>query len=178
MDEEEEEKPKLRSRSNILDLEREQREERKEVRETPKVNTYTPPSYNPNNYSSVARNNTPSEPKEEVRVFKPSPVISPVYGVLDKNYKKEEIIERQQAIRHNPEEMNYDSVRRKAYGTLEDELENTLSKIASNEKLEEESKNLESSAKENDKSIEDLILLNPKIKRPNDIIEGERVKIV
>ena len=30
--------------------------------------------------------------KEETkRIFKPTPIISPVYGVLDKNYKKDEI---------------------------------------------------------------------------------------
>ena len=29
--------------------------------------------------------------KEEKRVFKPTPIISPVYGVLDKNYNKEDI---------------------------------------------------------------------------------------
>jgi len=95
------------------------------------------------------------------RVFRPSPVISPVYGVLDKNYKKEEIIERQhQPIRHNQSEMNYDSVRRKAYGTLEDELQSTLSKISSSTTEEvmqtiEEVENLDTES--NSKSIEDLL---------------------
>ena len=55
--------------------------------------------------------------------------------------------------------MNYDSVRRKAYGTLEDELENTLSNIGS--KHEEISKTLDEVEKtvedNNSKSIEDLL---------------------
>ncbi len=64
--------------------------------------------------------------KEEKKVFKPSPIISPVYGVLDKNYKKEEISSK---VRENPyksDVITVDDVRNKAFGTLEDELENTL----------------------------------------------------
>ena len=30
--------------------------------------------------------------KEEKKVFKPTPIISPVYGILDKNYHKEDIV--------------------------------------------------------------------------------------
>ena len=32
--------------------------------------------------------------KTQKKAFKPSPVISPVYGILDKNYKKEDVITR------------------------------------------------------------------------------------
>ena len=67
------------------------------------------------------------EKKEEKKVFKPTPIISPVYGVLDKNYHKEDIVSRtpsKQAI--HEDEVSIDSIRNKAYGTLEDELENTL----------------------------------------------------
>lgn len=64
---------------------------------------------------------------EEKKVFKPTPIISPVYGILDKNYHKEDIVSRTD----NPPikeslEPSIDSIRNKAYGTLEDELENTL----------------------------------------------------
>ena len=69
-------------------------------------------------------------PKRPEGSFKPSPVISPVYGILDKNYKKEEIVEKKEpTYRPRTSEMNYDYVRRKAYGTLEDEIENTLTTI-------------------------------------------------
>lgn len=64
---------------------------------------------------------------EEKKAFKPTPIISPVYGVLDKNYHKEDIISRND---YKPpvdsQEPSIDSIRNKAYGTLEDELENTL----------------------------------------------------
>ena len=63
--------------------------------------------------------------KEEKKVFKPTPIISPVYGVLDKNYHKEDIIDRTEISLESKED-KIDVVREKAYGTLEDELENTL----------------------------------------------------
>ena len=64
---------------------------------------------------------------EEKKKFKPTPIISPVYGVLDKNYHKEDIVSRnelkeEKSISQSP----IDTIRNKAYGTLEDELENTL----------------------------------------------------
>jgi len=69
------------------------------------------------------------EPK---KVFKPSPIISPVYGVLDKNYSKDDITTKQDKNRAvsrtmKPENMTVDDIRKKAYGTLEDDLEDTLS---------------------------------------------------
>jgi len=63
---------------------------------------------------------------EEKKVFKPTPIISPVYGVLDKNYHKEDIVSRNEPTQVEPTEPSIESIRNKAYGTLEDELENTL----------------------------------------------------
>lgn len=155
IDEDDEEEPiRTRTRPNILDLERTTRREEK-----PKTESRFPI----HNYDRPKPSTPPSHPthkEEPVRTFKPSPVISPVYGVLDKNYKKEEIIERQHStVRHNPNDMNYDSIRRKAYGTLEDELENTLSKISSRTdqvmQTIEEVEKLDTEA--NSKSIEDLL---------------------
>ena len=68
-------------------------------------------------------------PREEVKkIFKPTPIISPVYGVLDKNYHKEDIVSREEikSRKESYAESPIDLVRNKAYGTLEDELENTL----------------------------------------------------
>ena len=67
--------------------------------------------------------------KEEKKAFVPSPIISPVYGVLDKNYHKEDITSRNDRDNEytlSSKDMTIDDVRRKAYGTLEDDLENTL----------------------------------------------------
>lgn len=62
--------------------------------------------------------------KEKKPVFKPSPIISPIYGILDKNYKKEEIIPKREVrlTSYTREHMNVDDVRRKAYGNLTDDI--------------------------------------------------------
>lgn len=68
--------------------------------------------------------------KEEKKVFKPTPVISPVYGVLDKNYSKEDITTKSSNYEiKSTEDLTIDLVRKKAYGTLEEELETTLTGI-------------------------------------------------
>ena len=64
--------------------------------------------------------------KEEKKIFKPTPIISPVYGVLDKNYHKEDITNKRQVSLSDTASLNIDDVRKKAYGTLEDDLENTM----------------------------------------------------
>jgi len=66
---------------------------------------------------------------EEKKVFKPTPIISPVYGVLDKNYHKEDIKTKNNSFNstyYNHKDVRIDDIRKKAYGTLEDELEITL----------------------------------------------------
>lgn len=62
--------------------------------------------------------------KEKKPVFKPSPIISPIYGILDKNYKKEEIVPRREVrlTSYTREHMSVDDVRRKAYGNLADDI--------------------------------------------------------
>lgn len=65
--------------------------------------------------------------KEEKKHFKPTPIISPVYGVLDKNYNKEDIAQKKETpITYTSTRISIDEVRKKAYGTLEDDLESTL----------------------------------------------------
>lgn len=69
--------------------------------------------------------------KKEEHIFKPTPIISPVYGILDKNYKKEDITSRKKSVSldgfySQPKTLTVDDIRNKAYGTLEDDLESTL----------------------------------------------------
>lgn len=66
-----------------------------------------------------------AEKKEEEKAskpkFKPSPIISPVYGILDKNYTPDEITTRKEdPIARN---LDVDSVRKKAFGSLEEKKE-------------------------------------------------------
>ena len=113
------------------------------------------------------------------RKFTPSPVISPVYGILDKNYKKEEIvdrvgglkrekkvkpkeekveevvvktvkveeqppvIEKEEIVKEEPIKVDLDSVRQKAYGSIDNLLEEALEEVnknASKEEVKEEPK--------------------------------------
>lgn len=65
------------------------------------------------------------EKKEPVSHFKPSPIISPIYGILDKNYRKEDVPVKKEVhltssyARGN---VSVDDVRKKAYGNLRDDL--------------------------------------------------------
>ncbi len=61
------------------------------------------------------------EPKK--KEFRPSPIISPVYGVLGENYKKDEETKKTKPTRvYRSSTITIDDVRNKAYGTLEDEI--------------------------------------------------------
>lgn len=67
------------------------------------------------------------EPKP--KKFKPTPVISPVYGVLDKNYTKDEVKvqdESKYEIQRSSRKVDFETVRNKAYGTLTDDIRNNL----------------------------------------------------
>lgn len=73
--------------------------------------------------------------KEEKTIFKPSPIISPVYGVLDKNYRKEDVVSKKDSpFRSSYERTNVsvDDVRKKAYGTLSDDLVDDMDKELEN----------------------------------------------
>lgn len=58
------------------------------------------------------------EKKEEKAYFKPSPIISPIYGILDKNYKKEDVKEKREVRLSGGYSRNVsvDDIRNKAYG--------------------------------------------------------------
>ena len=72
-------------------------------------------------YNSVS-STSKVEPVTEHK-FKPSPVISPVYGILDKNYRKEDILPRASSEGTLPKIMDVDNVRKKAFGILEQNMD-------------------------------------------------------
>ncbi len=69
------------------------------------------------------------EKKEEKTGFRPSPIISPIYGILDKNYKKEDVVQKREVrltssyARGN---VSIEDVRKKAYGSLSDDIEREI----------------------------------------------------
>lgn len=54
--------------------------------------------------------------KEPSKPFKPTPIISPVYGILDQNYTKDDVIVKTDMGVKAPD---LDEVRKKAYGVEE-----------------------------------------------------------
>ena len=59
--------------------------------------------------------------------FKPSPIISPVYGILDKDYHPDDIMPKvkEDAIKR-PSRLDVDVVRKKAFGSLEEDIKDTI----------------------------------------------------
>ena len=145
----------------------------------------------------------PIQPKEEPRKkFKLSPVISPVYGILDKNYKKEDIIDKKRDLDNTYKSdvaLRVDKVRKKAYGTLEDELESTLTHIDIDDyneveqvvtketkaKLEKEATDaeLEDMFFTKDMTLEDAIIQydnknKEKVEEKDDLIESDLFNLI
>ena len=61
--------------------------------------------------------------------FKATPVISPVYGVLDKNYTKEEVKEKDEenvSLKRPSRKVDFETVRKKAFGNLSDDIKDNL----------------------------------------------------
>lgn len=115
--------------------------------------------YSSIDYSSNNGNKPYSAPLKES--FKPTPIISPIYGVLDKNYKKEEVIDKKDKPSSYVSRRNadLDSIRRKAYGdysTFED-----VSIVDTNEEIVEENENglLYDMTADNSKPVVDQVTL-------------------
>ncbi|MBE6147061.1 MAG: hypothetical protein E7168_01855 [Firmicutes bacterium] len=55
--------------------------------------------------------------------FKPTPIISPIYGILDKNYKKEEVVDKKDKPSSyvSRKHADLDFVRNKAFGSVREE---------------------------------------------------------
>lgn len=87
------------------------------------------------------------EKKEERSFFKPSPIISPIYGILDKNYKKEDVVSKKEvrlASSYSRQRVSVDEVRNKAYGQLSDDIAREMDDELSEEtKFVVENKNVD-----------------------------------
>ena len=105
-----------------------------------------------------------SKRKEETKKFKPSPIISPIYGLLDEegNHVKEDEGKTDKAPSYN-DEVSFDEVRKKAYGALDEEIENTMKRL-SKKTIEEAEKDME---KENELSREKK---NTKVKEEKPVV--------
>ncbi len=68
-------------------------------------------------YTGIRSYAKTKEEEKNIKKFKPTPVISPIYGILDKNYKKEDIM-MDSVDDYNNKKVDYDTVRKKAYGNI------------------------------------------------------------
>ncbi len=108
------------------------------------------------------------EIKEETsnkKSFKASPIISPIHGIMDKNYVKEDLLPKFKAAAKRTDDcLNVDSVRNKAFGTLEEDIESTIDDI------KPENSYLEVKP---DKTIDDLLMESIDNENDEDMVESE-----
>lgn len=77
------------------------------------------------------RNYTKYEKEKEedpVKKFKPTPVISPIYGILDKNYKKEDLLISDNKKVEEDKKLDYETVRKRAYSNIYNQNDESDSK--------------------------------------------------
>lgn len=93
--------------------------------------------------------------KEEKKIFRPSPVISPVYGVLNQNYTKDDVIVKTDTGVKSP--------------TLED-----VRKRAYEKQKEEENKKVEDEFAEPLKTLDEILINNQNIKEESRVEEENK----
>jgi hypothetical protein len=97
--------------------------------------------------------------EKETKGFKPSPIISPVYGVLDKNYRKEEVVTKKETkISVGRTNFDLDSVRNKAFGADDEEISDKKTREAKEREKEKEKQ-------QEDKRIYDVNNNKPQVNR-------------
>ena len=84
-------------------------------------------------YSGISRAKLTAETNKKddaPKRFKPTPVVSPVYGILDKNYTVDDVIDKNlsktKEFSIEKKTVDYDTVRNRAYKELDEEIEKTL----------------------------------------------------
>ena len=122
------------------------------------------------------RNNIYDPTNTEHRPFTLSPIISPVYGILNENYTKDDIIEKISSEDRN-KKIVFDSVRRKAYGTLEDEIEVSLTRKDDEDDYGEENQKemTVENLKEDGISISDLLIGDEDDEKTEELFDIEDI---
>lgn len=106
--------------------------------------------------------------------FRPSPVISPVYGILDKDYNVDDVEEINKGDDHslNKKISDYDTVRNKAYKEMDEELEKTLNKSKSIfYNLEEKEEDVNISYGEDNAEAKEVEIPETRVKKNKKIAE-------
>ena len=118
--------------------------------------------------------------REEKKRFKPSPVISPVYGILDKDYKAEDIVEAEKGsggVILTNKDLDVESVRAKAFGKLKKDNLDEEKPVIVRETYDIKKENKEENKKEEVK-IDDVIISDEPIIDDASKLMEERTKTI
>ncbi len=102
--------------------------------------------------------------KEDSKKFKPTPMISPVYGLLDDEGNKVDKEETSEILANTKDDTTLDEVRRKAYGEVEDTM-NNLSK-----------KTIEEAERDMEKEEREVELSRTKVKTKIKEVEAQKIE--
>ena len=141
----------------------ENKKEEPEKKETKKYTTKITSYNDVFNQREKVEKTVKEEP--EIKKFRPTPVISPIYGILDKNYKKEDLLIDSSLELAKTKKINYESVRKRAYPKMYENEEETQIKDDKGIFY-----NLDEEAKEND---EVKIIYNDVEFEDNEEIEND-----
>ena len=116
-----------------------------EIKEEVKQNTFK--ETKPLSIRNYTKYEKEKEVEEESKKFKPTPVISPIYGILDKNYKKEDLLINDNKKSSGEEKkLDYETVRKRAYSNMYEKEEGDSKGIFFN--LDEDNKKEENDEEE------------------------------
>lgn len=135
------------------------------------------------------RSKEKEEVKDEKKKFKPSPVISPVYGILNKDYNAEdiEVAPKNNSTIISSKDLDVESVRAKAFGKLENNLEKSVRKsvikeetyeIKKEEKVEAKKEAPKKVEKKEEVSEDTLVISDEPIFEDNHNLIEERAKTI
>ena len=150
-----------------IEVKEEKIEEEPEIKEDKKIYGEDPVElYSSLKLDGVYEKDTGYGWKDVKPKFQPTPVISPIYGILDKNYKKEEVIDKKDKPKSyvSRKDVDLDSIRKKAYGNYsmsEDNYNNTK-----NEKIED---NIMEDMMEEKTPVADTVTMQDAIEYYNDL---------
>lgn len=118
--------------------------------------------YNSINHDDIGTNKSYNPPVKEK--FKPTPIISPIYGILDKNYYKEEVVDKKEKTPSassyvSRKNVDLDSVRKKAYGGLEPLEESSKTTNSAIEDTSEDDNSVYDMTSDNSKPVVDQVTI-------------------
>ena len=120
-----------------------QGDKKQDVKKPYSANTNIDKEIKIHEYGSASR-------QQEKKNFHPSPIISPIYGILDQHYKKDDIVTKKEVritSSYKSKNIDVDSVREKAYGNSDDIFEeeltsNKVKELPKEEQVEKEELNI------------------------------------